>query len=50
MRKNNGLIKGKQKDNVNKVKPHSLSSVAVELSSPRKLQEGVKSAGRGDCE
>ncbi len=34
-RKNNGTFKGKQRNNVNKAEQHPLSSVAVEISSPR---------------
>ncbi len=51
-RKNNAYFKGKQRYNVKKIKPHPLSSVAVEISSPRKPGGGggVKSAGGGDLE
>ncbi len=45
-------MKGKQRDNVNKAKPHLLSAVGVEIPGPRKPREGgsTKSVGGGDSE
>jgi hypothetical protein len=40
------LLKVKKEVIKNKPRPHPLSAVAVEITSPRK----VKSAGGGDCE
>jgi hypothetical protein len=47
---NNVTFKGKQRNNVNKAEPHPLSSVVVEISSPRNQRGSKISWGGGDCD